>query len=207
MKNRFKSVDCYSNLRKTIIVGLSALVLAGCVTSGTSGGSGNTTVSIPNECGLPAGITVTSIAIDTATPLDINQGVLTPVSVTATISQSVSSSDFGAVCFEVKDSEIVRGAPLTVGFIPFTSAVGTSNTLEQAFNVTCDGNNEVAGVVSNLTNLIAPDAASADRSSGERRTGIRVQELRGIQSLNTPLGSVPVGVTGERSGRIRIRCP
>ncbi len=176
--------------------------IGACTVSGPGPGTDSI---IPEQCALPNGISVTSISIDTSSPIELQGTNPERVAVTATLSGPVPDDGMiYAVCFEVKDSEIVRGSPLTIGFVPFLASLGTSNTNTDAFRVVCNADNEVTGQISPITRLVDARAADADRSSGERSTRIRVQHLEGIESL---FNIVTVGVAGERSDRIRVECP
>lgn len=190
------------SLRNIVFLLAILSTIAACTTSGPGAGSGNI---IPARCALPAGVTVTSITLNSPSPVNLPANTPTPFSVTAQLSGPVpNDGNIYAACFEVKDSEIVRGDPLAIGFVPFTANVGTTNTITDAFRLTCNVSNEVAGMASPLTLLADPTTSTFNRSSGERSTRIRVQHLAGIQSF---LNIVNVGVSGVRSGRIRVRCP
>jgi len=76
------------------------------------------------------------------------------------------------------------------------SATGTA-----AYSVQCF-NDEIRGQNNPLVTAFAGGSVTLQASTGERSTRVRAQELLGIQTF----AGLQVGVSGERSPRIRVRC-
>lgn len=176
-------------MRKTVLMSLAILGLSACATSQEG---------VPDVCSLPDGIEVATLQLDDSQAGEINATGETGFRVTATLTDSVPQGELAVVCYAVRDSEVVRGAPLAVGFIGITSGDGDSATRDDNFRMTCD-DGEVAGRA--ITDL--NDMDDFDRSSGERSTRIFIQHLEGIRRF----AGMDVGIRGETSNRIRVSCP
>lgn len=174
---------------QTLIGALTIMGLFGCATTGDG---------LAEECSLPTGVTVASITLDEDQAGDLPASGETGFRVTVELSQAIPEGTLGIICYAVRDSEIIRGMPLAVGFVGMTSADGTRATRENSFNMTCD-DGEVAGRAA--TSAMGMD--DFDRSSGERSTRIFAQHLEGLRTF---AGNV-IGMTGETSNRIRLTCP
>lgn len=181
-----------------IAVFASAVLLSSCRTTGSGVDLPNGDSGLPGTCGLADGDEVTDVTINNVGPIELEEGESENISITVTLNRPATEAAF--VCMELKDSELVRGDPMAIGFV-VVSAGNASGTNSSVFGVECS-DNEIRGTVNGLVALIIGDEVSLQDTTGERSTRVRAQELRGIQTL---LGS-RVGVAGEQSQRIRVRC-
>ncbi len=165
------------------------LFIAGCNTTNTG---------IPAVCGLAPGDEVTDMQIDNANPTDLNEGEVAAISVTVTLNRPATAG--GVVCMELKDSELVRGDPMAIGILVVSEGDQTA-TGTNVFGVQCF-NDEIRGQNNALVGAFIAGTVNLQASTGERSTRVRAQELGGIQRF----AGAQVGVAGERSQRIRVRC-
>lgn len=171
-------------------IALSTLLLSACATRSDT---------LPEECNLPAGVTVTSMELDTSQAGDIAATGETGFSVTVELSRELEGDEIAIVCYAVRDAEVVRGAPIAAGFVGIRSVDDDGiASRDNSFNLACD-NGEVAGRAA--TSAFGMD--DFDRSTGERSTRIFVQHLEGIRNF----AGMEVGIQGETSNRIRVSCP
>ncbi len=166
------------------------LTFVGCTPS--SGGFGD-------ECELPVGLEVVSMSLDEDEAGELPATGEHGFSVTVELNRAITSDESPVlICYAVRDSELIGGLPLAVGFVGVSTADDETITRAESFNMTCDGGDVAGRAVTSLY-----DMDDWDRSSGERSTRIYVQHLNGLRTF---LG-LTVGISGESSNRIRIECP
>jgi hypothetical protein len=151
--------------------------------------------SLPDECTLPDGVSVTGISLDDNQAGEINGTGLTPFSVTVTLNRALVDGEFAAVCYAVRDVGLIIN-PIGGGVVGILPGQGATATRDESFNLTCDSNGKIAGSSLSL-------ASAMDSSSGERSTKIYVQHTLDIQRV----AQIPTGIKGEKSNRIRVSCP
>lgn len=188
------------NLITVALTGGIVFLLSACVNTPPGQSPPGNADPIPEVCGLADGDTVRSLTINNDSPIELGEGESESLSVTVNL--DAPASEAGIVCIELKDSEIVRGEPLAVGFVIVPDGQ-SSATSSVAFDVICI-DRDVEGRVNPLVTafVFGGDASDVENSSRERSTRVRAQELRGIQTF---LGAA-VGTVGEKSQRIRVRC-
>lgn len=176
----------------------SLVTVAGCRTTDAGNNLPNGTPGLPEECSLPPGDSVQSMEITTDGPIELDEGESAFIAFDLELNRPATGS--GILCMELKDSELVRGLPMAIG-IQIIQPGMQSYSSARAFSVECV-NNEIRGVTNAIVRAIMGNSVDLQDTTGERSTRVRIQELRGLQTV----GGAVVGVTGERTGRIRVRC-
>lgn len=172
---------------------MAALLGVGC---GGRGGQPNG--QIPEQCALPAGVTVTGLALDESQAGTLPATGTTGFAVRATIAREPAAADSTViVCFVVRDRDLVF-KQIASGLVILPPGE-TDATREAMFELRCDGDGHVEG--HSITSAFGLD--DSDSSTGERSTQIFVQHAESVKLL----AGQPVGLRGTKSEAIRVACP
>lgn len=174
------------------LCGIILLLLSACTT---------TQEGVPEECLLPEGVKVVSLALDESQAGELPATGEARFSVTVELNRALTEQEFATVCFAVRESQIGGAKPLTMGLINLTAGSMTTDrtaTRDNIFMLICENGN-IAGRALAVTS----DMSARDRNSAERSTKIFVQHLEGIRTF----AGIQIGIKGVKSNKIRVSCP
>jgi len=153
---------------------------------------------VPEECSLPEGVKVVSLALDESQAGELPATGEAGFSITVELNRALTDQELATVCFAVREAQLGGAKPLAMGLILLTSADGLTTTRDNIFRLTCDNGNVAGRAISDLY-----DMNDRDRNSGERSTKIFVQHLEGIRTF----AGIEIGIKGVKSNKIRVSCP